>query len=467
MIKILLLFSIFYSSLQALDDPPPSGYDYWYLYDYSTRDYCTTSGDLDAGTYKTLNDDELDIVIIYQVENTKGCDSIQARNETYKYAAVTLEQEPCPDGQVVTDNYICENPPVICSDTQYLDDNGTCSEVSLPDGFPTADNKGFADIKKYANTEDNCIIGTKYDTAISHAEVIGWDSSSNECLYASFFCNSGLEWDKSEQTCKIPLDQENTPTDGTISSDLGDSCSSGQWVKSHVYDYCSSDSIVSSVAFDYNLEARRKYIEYDCTSDYRLKYFKRVACGPVAIDSYDEVNLSITGSSDSLEPTNVKVDANSTTTTTNVASVINSASSKLGNKVDNISSKLDITNSILNSIDGKLSSSDDNIVLSYSEDEGQKSNRESIDSGLSDIYGVMASIKGDYERFQSVLANGLPTPIFTSGERPEFCTVVFGKEVCLNLCDSFSTFRSIFYFIFTSVFMLAALRIYWSAFKNR
>jgi len=170
---------------------------------------------------------------------------------------------------------------------------------------------------------------------------------------------------------------------------------------------------------------------------------------------------------ESQNDTNEKLDnlGNSLAGIRNDLNTTNNLLNKISDK--NYTTDMTKTNDLLSQINSKLDFNDSSSGLSYVPDSGMSDNQNAIDSGLTQIYGVMGDIKGDYENLISSLENGLPSPSFSSGSDPVFCAVVFEKNICFNLCDSFSYFRDVLYYIFTITFLLTALRIYWSAFKYR
>ena len=103
----------------------------------------------------------------------------------------------------------------------------------------------------------------------------------------------------------------------------------------------------------------------------------------------------------------------------------------------------------------------------YSEDGGQKGNREGIDNILSDAYSALNGIKSDFQSLKNKLTNGFSVPPISQGSEPTFCAVVFGKQICINLCDTFSIFSSIFYYMFVIIFSLTTLKLYYISFKMR
>ncbi|QFR43618.1 hypothetical protein [Sulfurimonas xiamenensis] len=133
----------------------------------------------------------------------------------------------------------------------------------------------------------------------------------------------------------------------------------------------------------------------------------------------------------------------------------------------------DTGNTLLEDIKGLItdlntsSDGDSNVSGDYTESDGQATDRGNIDGSLSEFYTFLDNITNDFNNMKSMLDGGLSASSMSSGSAPEFCAVVFGKQLCINLCDSFGQFYSVFYYIFTALFLFAALKIYYLAFKMR
>lgn len=110
---------------------------------------------------------------------------------------------------------------------------------------------------------------------------------------------------------------------------------------------------------------------------------------------------------------------------------------------------------------------DDTNSTTYKESETQAKDRGEIDGKLDDIYKTLDKIKQDFDSLLNMVQNGFTISSISSGSNPKFCATIFQKQICLDLCDTFSQFQPIFYFIFTLVFLFASIRIYFQAFKMR
>lgn len=120
---------------------------------------------------------------------------------------------------------------------------------------------------------------------------------------------------------------------------------------------------------------------------------------------------------------------------------------------------------IKNALDDNGSS--DGNGTSYTESAQQKSDRLGVDEKVSSGYQFLTNVSNDFTNLKNMLDGGLPAPSISHGTPPTFCAIVFGRQLCINLCDSFGHFYGVFYYIFTFLFMFAALRIYYHAFKMR
>jgi len=296
----------------------------------------------------------------------------------------------CSAGEVFKNGVGCTVPIPTCTDSQYLDKNNTCQEKTLPTDFPDSSKKGITGIREVNSTSADCVAGTIIDSGIAHAQVIGFDSKNNKCIYATFFCNNGLTWNKVAGTCEIPPDETTVnPNNDDISSALANACESGKWAKSWTNDYCNQTTCyIGGNLQDYNLQCGNKYIEYDCTSDYRLKFFKQVSCGNVAKSDFKHKTLYPSSPTNDLPKSSTKSDTNTTkpfdanvTTKTldgNVTITDYSAVTKIINTgLDNVdkslgsllsasaitNQKLSDSNYKLGSIDNKLGSIDSKLDI--------------------------------------------------------------------------------------------------------
>ncbi|UCM99201.1 hypothetical protein LCX93_06555 [Sulfurimonas sp. SWIR-19] len=188
----------------------------------------------------------------------------------------------------------------ICSNDQILNSNNDCVPLQHSAGFPDSTKKGIPKfVKDESLTPEQCISGTVYETTINYAKIVAYDNGGlydpAGCMFEVFYCNDGLTWNKTAKTCEVPKDTESSDTvSDYISDDTKAACTSGLWAKSWTYDYCNQPLCYIALDIqDYNLQCNNKYIEYDCTSDYRVKTFKQVSCGEVAKEDFDHTDLDI------------------------------------------------------------------------------------------------------------------------------------------------------------------------------
>ena len=333
--------------------------------DTTNYDFCNRSGYINSGKwYYTTGSTLYTLDRVYDHKNNQGYDVCLS---TTHYNSFTLGGS-CPVNTVKNpDTLVCEAPLITCSDTQ-VDINGTCQDISLSSDFPTSEEKGTPSIREDDTSKSDCIPGTEFHSGIAYAKIIGWNSSKNKCEIGAFFCNSGLTWDNVSMSCKIPdSEAQLNPSDGDISQALADSCKSGKWAKKWTYDYCNQPlCYIPLDAQNYNLSCGNKYLEYDCTSDYRIKKFVQVSCGDVAKKDYNNTSLLIGGDTSTSDV--VPDPTQNLATTDSVVSAINSQSSKLTssldglkNTLDTINQKSDSTNNKLDSISNQLSNLNDKL----------------------------------------------------------------------------------------------------------
>lgn len=158
-------------------------------------------------------------------------------------------------------------------------------------------------------------------------------------------------------------------------------------------------------------------------------------------------------------------DTNSTNTDSNSSTGGGSTDSNSTNPDSNSTTGGGSTGGGTNS-DGEVDGKDSNST-GYEESAQQGKDRTEIDGKLTDIYKALDDIKKDFDNLLNNVKNGFTISSISSGSNPKFCATVFNKVICLDLCETFSSFQSIFYFIFTIVFLFASIRIYFNAFKMR
>ena len=346
---------------------------YSLLFIYSSL-FAITTGDCiqvgDTVDYRTLGSKQQDITETTTTDLTSYIGKLKINGLGYIYV---FSSDKKSYGNYWNNHYYTYGSLSSCSpagacDEGQVDINGTCQDISLPSNFPTSENKGIPSIREDDTVEADCIPGKEFHSGIAYAKIIGWNSAKNKCEIGAFFCNSGLTWDNISMSCKIPdSEAQLNPSDDDISQALADSCKSGKWAKKWTYDYCNQPlCYIPLDAQNYNLSCGNKYLEYDCTSDYRIKKFVQVSCGDVAKEDYNNTSLSIGG--DTSTPNIVPDTTQNQATTDSVVSAINSQSSKLTSSLDGlkdgldtISQKSDLTNNKLDSISNQLSNLNDKL----------------------------------------------------------------------------------------------------------
>jgi len=249
------------------------------------------------GKYYGYNDKEW---ILYGITSSGEKGQVVVTKST-----VDTTSKHCPDDLVYDDNGLCVSPlPPECTDDEYLDDNNQCQPLVVPDpeNFPTTDDNassgsgasssssgggsnGSTSVTNLPTTQDNCIPGTTFTSSMGVYQIIGWDNATNKCKTAIFRCNSGYVYDESTKSCKLPPDEIDTTNDGSNTADAA--CPGGKFAQRWTYNFCDQcrgdfGVWLPPVGLEgYGLECNRKYIEYDCIKDYRIKKFVEVSCGNV------------------------------------------------------------------------------------------------------------------------------------------------------------------------------------------
>jgi len=378
------------------------------------------------------------------------------------------------------DEHTCSSPNILdtsvnpprcipaspCADNEFMDSNGTCQDASIPSDFPSE--KGHQSIRKHSYDKDSCIPGTVIKTDTSYLQIIGWDDFSKKCVFASFYCNSNMSFNRITKQCEDPKDT----TDGSgdnLSQELLDACESGQWAKSWTRDYCGQRLCTMGLDVqDYNLQCNHRYLEYDCTSDYRIKYFKMVSCGERSQDDYDDVNMTIGGSDDG-SPDNHLVDANTTVQNLDIASIINSGVSSLHNDLDGLAKTANEINGNIKSLGGSLNGIDNKLNNINGSLDGI-SNKLDVLKDTKDLSDDTSSIES---MFQSAMDQGFDTYLnmdYTNGLASVSCSAIptysmnyHGHQIIFfsqNLLDQWpmSIYRSVIIFMFVFSGVIIAFR---------
>jgi len=183
-------------------------------------------------------------------------------------------------------------PMPLCADNQLYDVNtSTCVSPPVPNTFPSDANashgaisNGYAPIPK---ASCNSKSAPDYSTTLGTYHIVGWDLSRKKCLALAFKCNSGFVYDKNRKTCTQPPKTKTIEQNNKNPNDSANKCSGSKWGQTWTYNFC--EQCKGNVGIwlppvgleGYGLQCNKKYIEYQCTTDYRLKKFEQVSCGNI------------------------------------------------------------------------------------------------------------------------------------------------------------------------------------------
>jgi len=264
----------------------------YYYYDHSTVVYNRLVSQRTWGSSNQYFSLSYNIEIYDAIKN--GCKIIQVSSDCTQSQYFDANNSTCVDNPICagnqhidTINHICvDNPP--CTATQYADINQTCQDIPNPPNFPTDINSshgavstGYAPIPQ---ASCNSTASPDYQSAIGAYHIVGWDYGLQKCIATAFKCNSGFVYKVDGYNCVIPPDKLVAPTSSDPTS-VDNKCVGNTWVNKTTWDFCSNTSTSLVVWLppvgleNYGLEYGKKYVEYDCQTDYRLKKFAQVSCG--------------------------------------------------------------------------------------------------------------------------------------------------------------------------------------------
>jgi hypothetical protein len=133
--------------------------------------------------------------------------------------------------------------------------------------------------------------------------------------------------------------------------------------------------------------------------------------------------------------------------------------SSLTNTASGVRRDLNTTNALLKDIkdtlNGKKDDDEDSKNAPSHDDDNNK-----LLSYLSGAKDGMDDIASSFGNLKSVVDNGFSAPAMSVGTHPVFETVVFKHTIKIELCDTFSRFRDIFYWVFYLSFMYMGIRIF-------
>ena len=352
------------------------------------------------------------------------------------------------------DTGTCVIPTPDCNSSTYLDTTlNECVSLtfSLPDSFPDNNSSfgSFYDLTApYAESDCTGLI-TSYIGVAS----LKWDSSSSTCKAHVFECNKGYTFDSNNNVCIQP-----------VSTIIDTSTCSGEYsinYMSHL-DFCNDDCSLSVPAWsaptgyeNNNLQCGHSYSEYRCSADYRIKKFVELSCSSTST-THDMVISPDSSSSPIDTTTNNLSDINSSQSSIDNTSAINS----LGSKVDTTNKKLDDVNNNLNDLKNTLSGKNKGSYINPNGDNqsGLMTFLDGAKSGFDDITGNFKSLKNTVD-------NGFSVPSLSVGVEPKFQATVFNHNVEIDLCTSFSVFRPVMYYLFFISFNILALTMFYRGFR--
>jgi hypothetical protein len=295
----ILLFSIFVFNINlfALDisSCPPSSGNYWDISSVSTVKGCSAIPPSDFfscdSPYTVTTFVNSNVIV-----NDPVCTDSYRTGSGNSYTTTIIKYKngvgsSCVPPNYINSNYMCVAPAApTCLDNQYLDANNTCQDISTPADFPQDANashggysNGYAPIPQ---ADCNSQSSPDYTTSLGRYHIVGWDYGAGKCLAFAFKCNSGFIYDSVGNTCVMPPETKDIPPNSNT-NDSANQCSGSKWGQTWTYNFC--DQCQGNVGIwlppvgleGYGLQCNKKYVEYQCTTDYRLKKFTEVSCGNI------------------------------------------------------------------------------------------------------------------------------------------------------------------------------------------
>jgi len=281
----------------------------------------------------------------------------------------------------------------------YPEDSATLFGMEIPSGFPQEDNNDTN------NTHGTYVKGTlpipqsdcnsnstpDYSTSLGKIHVVGWDSAENKCVAMAFKCNNGFVLDINSNRCIQPPDTLELGH-SSHANDSANFCSGGKWGQTWTYDFC--DQCQGSVGIwlppvgleGYGLECNKKYVEYQCTTDYRLKKFIEVSCGNILdkdktnkdlnLSNMDttptkDTNVSALPSADSTQAITTQLtkqvelqkDLNKKVSTVEGQNKLLKGINELGKKLDSINKRQLSQDGVKNGVKDALNERDNNLSI--------------------------------------------------------------------------------------------------------
>lgn len=314
--------------------------------------------------------------------------------------------------------------------------------------------------KSVVPDEDDCL-------GISNCQIDSWGVSPNLSCFKKCYCSTTLEpnpqtpYFSQEVSCSEVLDDKAIVNDLQISSDVNKTLPTDLLKDSNAsYDLDVSASM--KVALD-SYAGSKEATQLDLLSESKIQ------------------TLQLVGANSKLSDISSSIEQFSAVSTSNQGAI--------NNTLKGIDTGIDIGNSHLGSIDDKMTtnnslledikdvlSGDSNSTVGgdssgdeYTDSAEEAAAKASISGTLDSVYAGLNQFVQDNTNMINKIQDGFShqNSSMSTGTQPIFCATVFNRQICINLCDSFGQFSSIFYYIFYVVFMFASLKLYFSAFKMR
>lgn len=299
------------------------------------------------------------------------------------------------------------------------------------------------------------------------------DTPDRTCQYAS--CTDPCY---SEQSSSISMCQETFDTSITNQTAIFDAIS---LMINDSYDNLVSSMVNFNNAYNADMAINNKPTANDVislgTNQIDVTITRSDTVGSTGGTNVDTGGTNVTGNG--VEPTppdttGVDLGTGDTGTTVDDTFLGNKLDSLLGEMIYNsdvtsqgmgdISGKLGTANNELQGINDKLQGISDKMNVNSSD---TASFSDSITSGMSLFNGAMntigngiSSIEGDFNGLKTKIDGGFDISSTSIGKEPVFETVVFNAPFKIKLCDTFSHFYPIFFYIFEFIFLFASIRIF-------
>ncbi|MDY0123869.1 hypothetical protein [Sulfurimonas sp.] len=314
--------------------------------------------------------------------------------------------------------------------------------------------------KSVVPDEDDCL-------GISNCQIDSWGVSPNLSCFKKCYCSTTLDpnpqtpYFSQEVSCSENYDDQAKVNDLELSSDVNKTLPTDLLKDSNAtYDLDVSASM--KVALD-SYAGAKEATQLDLLSESKIQ------------------TLQLVGANSKLSDISTSLEQFSAVSTSNQGAI--------NNTLKGIDTGIDIGNSHLGSIDDKMTTNNslledikdvligdsnstgggDSSGDDYTDSAEEAAAKASISGTLDSVYAGLNQFVQDNTNMINKIQDGFShqNSSMSTGTQPIFCATVFNRQICINLCDSFGQFSSIFYYIFYVVFMFASLKLYFSAFKMR